>query len=66
MVEQERMKVPMKKMHNFADNMKISVCFKKRPVFHYELADGEIDIVSVSNPKIIVHDCRFKVDGVTK
>ena len=46
--------------------MKISVCFKKRPVFHYELADGEIDTVSVSNPKIIVYDCRFKVDGVTK
>ena len=30
------------------------------------MADGEIDVVSVVNPKIIVHDCRFKVDGVTK
>lgn len=46
--------------------MKISVCFKKRPCFQHELADGEIDIVSVSNPKISIHDCRFKVDGVTK
>ena len=46
--------------------MKISACFKKRPVFHHELADGEIDVVSVTNPKIIIHDCRFKVDGVTK
>jgi len=46
--------------------MKISVCFKKRPIFHKELVDGEIDVISVSNPKIIVHDCRFKVDGVTK
>ena len=46
--------------------MKISVCFKKRPVFHHELAEGEIDVVSVVNPKIIVHDCKFKVDGITK
>lgn len=46
--------------------MKISVCFKKRPIFHHELADGEIDVISVRNPSIIVHDCRYKVDGVTK
>ena len=46
--------------------MKISVCFKKRPIFHSELADGEIDVISVSNPRIVVHDCRYKVDGVTK
>ena len=46
--------------------MKISVCFKKRPIFRNERADGEIDVVSVCNPKIIVHDCKFRVDGVTK
>lgn len=66
MVEMERRKLPQPKIHSFADSMKISVCFKKRPVFHHELADGEIDVVSVTNPKIIIHDCRFKVDGVTK
>lgn len=66
MVEVERKKLQQGKQHTFADSMKISVCFKKRPIFHYELADGEIDVVSVSNPKIIVHDCRYKVDGVTK
>lgn len=46
--------------------MKISVCFKKRPIFQQELADGEIDVISVTNPKIYVHDCKYKVDGVTK
>ena len=46
--------------------MKISVCFKKRPVFQRELANGEIDVVTVANPKIIVHECKYKVDGVTK
>lgn len=49
-----------------ADQMKISVCFKKRPVFPKELAGGEIDVVSVNNPKITVHECKYKVDGVTK
>ena len=66
MVEEERKKLKQGKMHVFADQMHISVCFKKRPVFHSELADGEIDVISVVNPKIIVHDCRYKVDGVTK
>jgi len=46
--------------------MKISVCFKKRPVFQHELAAGEIDVVSVHNPRMTVHECKYKVDGVTK
>ena len=66
MVEIERTKCPPKKQHSLADKMKISVCFKKRPIFQSELANGEIDIVSVKNPKITVHDCKYKVDGVTK
>jgi hypothetical protein len=33
MVEEERKKLPKVKPHAFADQMKISVCFKKRPVF---------------------------------
>ena len=46
--------------------MKINVVIKKRPIFQPELASGEIDVVSVSNPKVIVHDCKYKVDGITK
>ena len=34
MVEREKDKLPGKKPHTFADLMKISVCFKKRPIFH--------------------------------
>lgn len=52
--------------HIPADQLKINVCIKKRPIFQQELASGEIDIVSVSNPRVIVHDCKFKVDGITK
>jgi kinesin family protein 2/24 len=42
------------------------VCVKKRPVFANELSNGEIDCVSASNPVITVHECKFKVDGITK
>jgi len=34
MVEREKEKLQPKKNHTFADLMKISVCFKKRPIFH--------------------------------
>lgn len=27
---------------------------------------GEIDSVSTSNPKVVVHQPKFKVDGITK
>lgn len=49
-----------------AEQLKINVCIKKRPIFQNELAAGEIDVISVSNPRVIVHDCKYKVDGITK
>ena len=66
MVKAECAKLTQRRPHTLADQLKISVCFKKRPVFQKELADGEIDVVTVMNPKITIHDCRYKVDGVTK
>lgn len=30
------------------------------------MAGGEIDSISFSNPKVIVHENKFKVDGITK
>jgi kinesin family protein 2/24 len=42
------------------------VCVKKRPIFAHELSGGDIDCVSASNPTITVHECRYKVDGITK
>ena len=46
--------------------MKICVCVKKRPIFASELAGGDIDCVSASNPTITVHECKYKVDAITK
>jgi hypothetical protein len=38
--------------HVKADSMQISVCVRKRPIFEKETAQGEIDAVSVFNPRI--------------
>ncbi len=66
MVETHMRNVSAMRPHIPADELKICVCVKKRPVFMNELANGEIDCVSVSNPVITVHECKFKVDGITK
>jgi kinesin family protein 2/24 len=46
--------------------MKISICVRKRPIFTKEETNGEIDAVTAANPKIRVHECKFRVDGITK
>ena len=66
MVEQNMRNVSPMRAHIPADELKICVCVKKRPVFMNELSNGEIDCVSVSNPVITVHECKYKVDGITK
>lgn len=66
MVEYQQDNVIGMQSHIPADQLKINVVIKKRPIFQPELASGEIDVVSVSNPKVIVHDCKYKVDGITK
>ncbi len=46
--------------------MSICVCVRKRPLFEKEEKSGEIDIVTSCNPKTVVHDCKLRVDGITK
>lgn len=46
--------------------MKIQICVRKRPIFQKEESAGEIDCVSACNPRVRVHECKYKVDGVTK
>eukprot|EP00820_Chromera_velia_P019238 Cvel_28089.t1-p1 / transcript=Cvel_28089.t1 / gene=Cvel_28089 / organism=Chromera_velia_CCMP2878 / gene_product=Kinesin-like protein KIF2C, putative / transcript_product=Kinesin-like protein KIF2C, putative / location=Cvel_scaffold3613:11013-15411(+) / protein_length=762 / sequence_SO=supercontig / SO=protein_coding / is_pseudo=false len=45
---------------------RILVCVRKRPIFSWELAKKEIDAVTVQNPFCVVHDCKYRVDGITK
>ena len=46
--------------------MSICICVRKRPLFDKEYQGGEIDAVSASNPKVVVHQPMYKVDGITK
>jgi kinesin family protein 2/24 len=52
--------------HTIADTAKILVCVRKRPISKKELTTGEIDCVSSINPRLYVHECKMKIDGITK
>ncbi len=39
---------------------------RKRPLSKKEIGSGEIDCVSTINPRIYIHECKIKVDGITK
>ena len=46
--------------------MRICINVRKRPLFDKEYQAGIIDVVSTSNPKVVVHDPKVKVDGISK
>ena len=66
MIEKQRLSLKDSQAHSSTVNMKISVCVRKRPIFNKEAVAGEMDSVSAANPLIRVHECKFKVDGITK
>ena len=45
---------------------KIFVVVRKRPLSKKEQMNGEIDNITCLNPKITVHECKIKIDGITK
>jgi kinesin family member 2/24 len=49
-----------------AGDVKICVALRKRPVSIKEVQRKDHDSVSVFNPKVTVHNCKLKVDGITK
>ena len=46
--------------------MNICICVRKRPLFEKEYALGEVDSCSASNPLVVVHEPKLKVDGISK
>ena len=66
MIEKFRFKQPYLSLHTPCSQLKLCVCVRKRPIFKKEETAGEIDAVSCANPQIIVHEPKFKVDGITK
>jgi len=66
MIDSERAQIVGAFNHVSSNSMKICVCVRKRPMFDKETAMGEIDAVSCANPKILVHEPKIRVDGITK
>jgi Kinesin-like protein len=66
MIEKHRFKQPLLQPHTPASQLKLCVCVRKRPIFKKEEANGEIDAISCANPQIVVHEPKYKVDGITK
>lgn len=58
--------IPEEQTHNISANSKICICIRKRPISQKETNRNDNDCVSCSNPLVIVHDCKLKVDGITK
>ena len=46
--------------------LKINVVVRKRPVNAREVREKDYDSVTCSNPMVVVHACKLKVDGITK
>jgi len=66
LIDDEMENAPQAMNHVSSAKMRICICIRKRPLFAKETLNGEIDSVSMCNPKVIVHEPKVKVDGITK
>lgn len=66
LIEKNRLKQHMLQPHTAASELRLCVCVRKRPIFNKEEVAGEIDAISCANPQIVVHECKYKIDGITK
>lgn len=49
-----------------AKGKELCICVRKRPIGRREVEKSDHDAVSCTNPAVVVHDCRHRVDGITK
>ena len=45
---------------------RICIAVRKRPVNAKEVRKSDYDSITCVNPLVIVHDCKLRVDGITK
>jgi len=48
------------------DDFRFRVVIRKRPLLHFEAKYGDLDIISNNENTMRVHECKLKVDGITK
>eukprot|EP01041_Mallomonas_annulata_P011005 gene11005-22991_t len=66
MIRDYREKCAKEEPHGAPGEMKICVCVRKRPTNAKEIKAQDHDAVTCLNPTVVVHDCKLKVDGLTK
>lgn len=66
LVDEKKKGVGQALNHVSSTQMSICINVRKRPLFDKEFQAGIIDCVSVSNPRVVVHEPKMKVDGITK
>lgn len=67
MIKQFREKsAPEEVVHLPSAESKIAVCVRKRPISVKETNRNDNDCITCSNPVVIVHDCKLRVDGISK
>lgn len=57
---------PEPQEHLTSTDMKICICIRKRPISEKEVKRKDYDSVTCLNPLVVVHDCKLKVDGISK
>ncbi|OQR96409.1 kinesin-like protein [Achlya hypogyna] len=66
MIKQFREQDHQELSHTSKGEMKITICVRKRPVNKREIRNKDYDCITCWHPKVIIHDCKLKVDGITK
>lgn len=66
MVKQYRTEQCPSEKDHIASSIKICICVRKRPISNKEIARKDFDSVTCINPYVVVHDCKFRVDGISK
>ncbi|EQC32622.1 kinesin family member 2/24 [Saprolegnia diclina VS20] len=66
MIKQFREQDHQELSHTSKGEMKITICVRKRPVNKREVRVKDYDCITCWHPKVIIHDCKLKVDGITK
>lgn len=61
----EEMSLPLEHQVE-VEPMKICIAVRKRPISAKEVKRHDHDSVSCSNPIVTVHDCKLRVDGISK
>lgn len=66
MVRNWRETGPAEQPHKASASDRITICVRKRPINSKEIKRKDYDSVTCTNPLVVVHDSKLKVDGISK